>query len=189
MAYFKRADEEIVMNTRFCGIGGQGVVLAAYILGKAAINQGVNAVQTKSYGSAYRGTLCKSDVIISRQRICELEFTKTDILICLSNEGFSMYKDGLKPDGHLFYDPTLVDLSQSSTHMHALNVFELSKKRFDKTIFGNIIMLGYLIGTCPIVTRNAMEQSITETVPEKTIEKNIAAFSFGLQQAIKENNL
>ncbi len=178
-----------MMNTRFCGIGGQGVVLAAYILGKAAIDQGVNAVQTKSYGSAYRGTLCKSDVIISKQRICEIEFSKTDILICFSNEGFTTYKYGLKPDGHLFYDPDLVQISQSSSHIHPLNVFELSKKRFDKTIFGNIIMLGYLIGTCPIVKREAIEQSITETVPEKTIEKNIAAFSFGLQQAIRENNL
>ncbi len=185
----KRTNEGIVMNTRFCGIGGQGVVLAAYILGKAAIDQGANAVQTKSYGSAYRGTLCKSDVIISKQRICELEFNSTDILICLSNEGFTIYKDGLKPDGHLFYDPNLVDLSQSSSHIHALNVFELSKKRFDKTIFGNIIMLGYLIGTCPIVSREAIEHSIAETVPEKTIEKNIAAFSFGLEQAVNENNL
>jgi len=188
MADFKTTDEGIMMNTRFCGLGGQGVVLAAYILGKAAINQGVNAVQTKSYGSAYRGTLCKSDVIISKERICELEFSKTDMLICLSDEGLSMYKDGLKTDGHLFYDPDLVDISQSSTHMHPLNVFELSKQRFRKTIFGNIIMLGFLIGTRPIVTREAIEQSISETVPEKTIETNIAAFSLGFQHAIKEND-
>lgn len=177
------------MKTRFCGMGGQGVVLAAYILGKAAIDQGVNAVQTKSYGSAYRGTLCKSDVIISRHRICELEFSKTDILICFSNEGFSMYDDGLKPKGHLFYDPDLVAISRSSSHIHGLNVFELSKQKFDRAIFGNIIMLGYLIGTCPIVTRESVEQSIAETVPKKTIDENIDAFSFGLQQAIKQNNL
>ena len=174
------------MNIRFCGIGGQGIVMAAYILGKAAINEGNNAVQTKSYGSAYRGTLCKSDVIIAKDRICELEFTETDILICLSNEGFAMYGDGIKPDGHLFYDDSLVEISSPIAQTHSMNVFNLSRKHYQSMIFGNIIMLGYLQGTCSVVSKDALMKSIAESVPQQTIETNIAAFQLGYHRAITE---
>jgi 2-oxoglutarate ferredoxin oxidoreductase subunit gamma len=174
------------MNIRVSGIGGQGVVLIAYILGKAAIDEGYNAVQTKTYGSAYRGTLCKSDVIISKNRICELEFFDTDILICLSKEGYELYKDGLKSDGYLFYDHTLVPVSQPPPHSFCLDVFELSRNNFDSKIFGNIIMLGYLIGTKAVVSKEAIKNSIEETVPKHTIDKNIDAFHIGYHHAIKK---
>ena len=45
------------MRVRFAGFGGQGVVLCGYILGKAAMLDGLNAIHTQSYGSASRGRL------------------------------------------------------------------------------------------------------------------------------------
>ncbi|MGQ9551711.1 MAG: 2-oxoacid:acceptor oxidoreductase family protein, partial [Candidatus Bathycorpusculaceae bacterium] len=50
---------------RIGGSGGQGIVLAARILGKAAVLEGKNAVQTQAYGAEARGSLAKSEVIIS----------------------------------------------------------------------------------------------------------------------------
>lgn len=187
MEKYKKADGGKKMNVRFCGIGGQGIVLAGYILGKAAINEGCNAMQTKTYGSAYRGTLCKSDVIISKDRICEIEFEDADVLICFSNDCFSKYKNGLKHNGHLFFDDTLVDISSPPANYHCMSVFDLSKDTFNTTIFGNIIMLGYVTSIFPVVSQNTLMESITETVPKHTIEKNIHAFSIGYQKGINKN--
>ncbi len=61
------------MNIRFCGFGGQGIVLSGYILGSAAIEENLNTLQTQSYGSESRGGACKSDVIISKEEIYEIE--------------------------------------------------------------------------------------------------------------------
>lgn len=55
---------------RICGFGGQGVITAAVILGKAAaVFDNLIATQTQSYGPEARGGAAKAEVVISRQRI------------------------------------------------------------------------------------------------------------------------
>jgi 2-oxoglutarate ferredoxin oxidoreductase subunit gamma len=49
---------------RLSGSGGQGVILASIILADAAIEQGLNAIQTQSYGPEARGGASKAEVII-----------------------------------------------------------------------------------------------------------------------------
>ena len=48
------------------GFGGQGIVLAGHILGRAALSRGGHVVMTQSYGPEMRGgtanvTVCVSD--------------------------------------------------------------------------------------------------------------------------------
>ncbi len=57
------------MNIRFSGFGGQGIVLAGFIFGNAAVMDGKNAIQNQSYGSEARGGACRSDVIIQKDEI------------------------------------------------------------------------------------------------------------------------
>ncbi|HPW99509.1 MAG TPA: 2-oxoacid:acceptor oxidoreductase family protein, partial [Sedimentibacter sp.] len=54
---------------RLSGSGGQGVILASIILADAAIEQGLNAIQTQSYGPEARGGASKAEVIISNEEI------------------------------------------------------------------------------------------------------------------------
>ena len=48
-----------------CGYGGQGIVLAGTMLGKAAFNDGKWVSSTNSFGSAARGGACRAEVVIS----------------------------------------------------------------------------------------------------------------------------
>jgi 2-oxoglutarate ferredoxin oxidoreductase subunit gamma len=61
------------MNTKrivFSGSGGQGVITAAIILAEAAvIYEGLNSLQTQSYGPEARGGATRADVIISDEPI------------------------------------------------------------------------------------------------------------------------
>ena len=44
------------LSVRFCGFGGQGIVLASVIFGTAAVTRAhLEACQTQSYGSEARG--------------------------------------------------------------------------------------------------------------------------------------
>jgi len=76
------------LSIRFSGFGGQGIVLAGVIYGEAAVADGLNAVQTQSYGSASRGGASKCDLIISREKIYELESSQIDVLISKSQDAY-----------------------------------------------------------------------------------------------------
>ena len=65
---------------RFAGSGGQGVILAAVVVGEAAaIFEGLNSVQTQSYGPEARGGKSKSEVVISRGSIDYPKATTPDL--------------------------------------------------------------------------------------------------------------
>jgi len=48
---------------RLTGSGGQGLILAAIILGEAAAREGNHVVQTQAYGPEARGGASKAEVI------------------------------------------------------------------------------------------------------------------------------
>ena len=55
---------------RICGFGGQGVILAGFIIGKAAsVFMDYNAVQSQSYRPEARGGAARSEIIISDEKI------------------------------------------------------------------------------------------------------------------------
>jgi len=56
-------------------------------------------------------------------------------------------------------------------------------------IFVNMVMLGALTKTTGIVSQQAVEKAITESVPNKTKENNIRGFRIGLNLTISDHNL
>jgi 2-oxoglutarate ferredoxin oxidoreductase subunit gamma len=54
-----------------------------------------------------------------------------------------------------------------------------------RRLVGNIAMLGFLTGVTNVVSREAMEEAIRTTVPEKTIDLNLRAFSAGHDYAMR----
>lgn len=61
---------EYPQRISLCGFGGQGIILAAVILGTTAVTKGnLYAVQTQSYGSEARGGQCQAELIIDHKPI------------------------------------------------------------------------------------------------------------------------
>ena len=57
-------------DIRICGFGGQGVILAGFIIGKAAsVFMNYQAVQSQSYGPEARGGAARSEIIISDKKL------------------------------------------------------------------------------------------------------------------------
>jgi 2-oxoglutarate ferredoxin oxidoreductase subunit gamma len=169
---------EIIMG----GSGGQGVVLAAQILGKAAVLDGKNALQTQAYGAEARGSLAKSEVIISDGKIGFPAVRKSDILIAMTQEALNTLIKDLKETGTLIVDSTNVNtIPETKAKIHRIPITETTKKTFGEALYANMVMLGTLVRTTAIVTPSATEKTIRENVANRTIETNVKAFRKGLE--------
>src|SRR3972149_7606969 len=92
-------------EVRLGGFGGQGIVLAGYILGKAAaLYDGKEAVFTQSYGPEARGGACAAELVISDDVIDYPMVSRPDLLVLMSPEAFTKYGSavaaGAPPLGH-----------------------------------------------------------------------------------------
>src|SRR5512136_2566959 len=87
------------------GFGGQGVILAGDILGRAAtLYDHKYATMTQAYGPEARGSACSAQVIISKEEILFPYVKEPQVLVCLSQEGYSKNIGSLRTGGILIVD-------------------------------------------------------------------------------------
>ncbi|MEM2105928.1 MAG: 2-oxoacid:acceptor oxidoreductase family protein [Candidatus Bathyarchaeia archaeon] len=170
------------IEVRISGLGGQGVVLAGHILGKAAVYDGKNAVQTQSYGAEARGSAAKSEVIISDSKIGFPVVRKSDILIAMSQQALEKHLKDLKENGVLIVDNTYVKkIPETTVKVFQIPATENAEKMFGAKVYANIIMLGALVKATNIVSEKAMQNAIKDTVTRKTVDTNKQAYKHGTQ--------
>ena len=172
---------------RIGGFGGQGVILAGIILGKAAsLFDNNEAVQTQSYGPEARGGASKCEVVISDSEVEYPKVQSPDILVAMSNEALIKYIVDLKDEGTLIVDPGTTDIEdvREFIDQHNIKVFNApaTKTANDEIgikILSNIVMVGAITKVTGIISENAAIESIKDSVPAGTEEKNIKAFEAG----------
>jgi len=169
-------------TVKIAGFGGQGVVLASIILGRAALLDGKHATQTASYGSESRGGECRSEVVISSEKIDYPLVDKVQTLVVMSQPALSKYIDDLLPDGTLMVDP---DMVQSIPGRKGVKIVKIPATRtaedLGRTIVANIVMLGALQEQTQIVSEKSLREAIKEHVPPKTVDLNMRALEEGMK--------
>lgn len=178
------------MIIRFAGFGGQGIVLASYIMGQSAVFDGKKALQNQSYGSESRGGECRGDVIISDDEIHDLEPTQNDVLVAMTQPAYDKFHPHLTPNGTLIYDKDLVvtDSKQEprSIKKYGLSATDIAFKKLGRKIFANMVMLGYMNTLMGLVSEEALEKAIANNVPKGTEDMNLAAMREGIKLAERE---
>ena len=172
---------------RIGGFGGQGVILAGIILGKAAsIFDKNEAVQTQSYGPEARGGASKCEVVISDGEIDYPKVQSPDILVAMSNEALIKYIVDLKDEGTLIVDPGTTDIEdvRDFIDQHNIKVFnapatKTANDEIGLKIVANIVMVGAITKITGVISENAAIEAIKDSVPAGTEEKNINAFNAG----------
>lgn len=172
---------------RIGGFGGQGVILAGIILGKAAsIFDENEAVQTQSYGPEARGGASKCEVVISDGEIDYPKVQSPDILVAMSNEALIKYIVDLKDEGTLIVDPGTTDIEdvRDFIDQHNIKVFnapatKTANDEIGLKIVANIVMVGAITKITGVISENAAIEAIKDSVPAGTEEKNISAFNAG----------
>ncbi len=168
------------LEIRVTGLGGQGVVLAGQIIGRAcAIHAGRHATMIQSFGPEARGSACSATLKISDSEVLYPYTQALDILIAMSSEGYKKYCDELKPDGILLYEKDLVQ-PEPLPGQRALGVASTRiAESLGRTIVQNIVMVGFVAAATGIVTRKQMRDAVLGAVPAGTKELNIEAFDAG----------
>jgi 2-oxoglutarate ferredoxin oxidoreductase subunit gamma len=167
---------------RFAGFGGQGVVLCGYIVGKAAMLDGLNSIHTQSYGSASRGGLTRSDVVISEGEIYDLINDELDLLVAMSQQSYDAFASMLAPGGYLFFESDLVKpTADPGSRVYGFPATDTAFKSFGRKIIANILMIGFMNAIAEVISHDSLVTTIQETVPPGTEEKNIAALEEGMR--------
>jgi 2-oxoglutarate ferredoxin oxidoreductase subunit gamma len=172
---------------KMAGFGGQGIVLAGYIIGKAAaVFDGKEAVQTQSYGPEARGGACSANLVIDQNRIDYPLVSNVDIMILMSQEAYTTYRNLLVENGKLIIDEDLVHLSEEDKkrEVHKIPATKMAEE-IGRRIVANIVMLGFFTATSKLIGHDAMKKAVMGSIPKGTEDLNTKAFEQGYQYGMK----
>lgn len=166
----------------FSGSGGQGVITSAIILAEAAvIYEGMNAIQSQSYGAAARGGSTRSDVIISDSEIYFPEVIQPNILVCLTQESYNKFSPIIRPGGILLTDSKFVEtFKKVDAKQMELPMYEKVMEKIGKPIVFNICMLGTLVGITDLLKPGSIMDVLKTRIPEDFLEMNKEALELGM---------
>ena len=168
---------------RLAGEGGQGMLLAGVILAEAAaVYDGLNAVQTQSYGPEARGGASRSEVVIARGEIDYPKVMSADFLLCMSQEACDKFYVQVKEDGWIVVDSTQVSRVPSHRAL-PIPISQLAEEATGRRITASIVSLGLIGGLTGLISREALEKALVERVPAGTEEMNLKALAAGFTEA------
>lgn len=167
---------------RISGFGGQGVILAGHIIGKAvAVMEGRHATLNQSFGPEARGSACSAQLIVSGEPVTYPYVISTDILLAMSRDAYRRFKDEVREGGLVLIDDSLVVPDEcSSLRTLGVPATEIAEE-LGRRIVANMAMIGLLVGATGIVSEEAARDAIRTSVPSGTEELNLAAFTRGAE--------
>lgn len=178
------------LEARFCGVGGQGIVLGSTILADAAIfYEGKYAVQSPTYGSQVRGGPTKVDLIVDTQEILYPHATQVNFFLAIAQVSFTKYFHHIANDCVILVDENLVInmpediLTGTERQLYKIPVMEMAKQEFNNNILANMICLGVTQEVTQVVSLENLLKSVEKLVPSKHREKNIKAVQMGIELA------
>ena len=166
---------------RICGFGGQGVILAGFIIGKAAsVFMDYNAVQSQSYGPEARGGAARSEVIVSDGKIGYPRPTSVDLLVAMSQESFDTYRKDIREDTIIVIDPDLVPNHEIGKQVYKVQAQKIAEQLGNK-IVTNIVMVGASTSIFNLLDYEAVKKSVIDSVPSRFKDLNEKAFEKGFE--------
>lgn len=162
---------------RIAGNGGQGILLAGVILGKAAsIYDNKYATQTQSYGPEARGGASKTEVIIDDEDISYPYVYRSDVFIALSQQSYDAYSENVKNDSIIIIDPTYVKNNDCRTIKVTATC---AAKALGTELAANMVMLGALSEVTKTVSIEALEKSMRDSTAPQFHDINTKALVEG----------
>lgn len=171
---------------RIAGFGGQGVILAAMVIGKAAsIFQGEHATMTQSFGPESRGGACSAQVILSDAPILYPYVTRPDVLVAMSQEAYTKFVPELKEDGLLIVEQDLVQVNNlpSGVRVYGVPATRLAEELGRRMVL-NIVMVGFFGAVTGLLDPEALRKAVDDSVPPAFRDLNRRAFDRGYEYGI-----
>ena len=169
------------IEIRLSGFGGQGIILAGYILGKAAaLYDHKHATMTQNYGPESRGGACSAQVVMADTPVNYPHLTRPQVLVAMSQEAYTKYVGELVEGGLLIIDEDMVQPNGDSQRVRLYTIPSTRiAEEMGRRMIANIVMLGCLAALDNSVSAEALRQAVRSSVPKGTEDLNVQAFDRG----------
>jgi len=189
-------------NIILAGVGGQGILSIATVVGEAALNEGLYLKQAEVHGMSQRGGDVQSNLRISSEPIMSDLIAKgdADIIISLEPMEALRYISYLKPEGWIVTSsapfvniPNYPELEKVISHIKAhknhvlLDVETLAKEAGAPAQAANMVLLGAAIPMLGIDHDKMIAgvQRVFARKGEAIVASNVAAVEAGYANGIK----
>ena len=189
-------------NIILAGVGGQGILSIATVIGEAALNEGLYLKQAEVHGMSQRGGDVQSNLRLSSDPIMSDLIAKgdADIIISLEPMEALRYISYLKPEGWIVTSsapfvniPNYPDVEEVLSHIRAhknhvlLDVETLAKEAGAPAQAANMVLLGAAIPMLGIDHDKMIAgvQRIFARKGDAIVASNVAAVEAGFKNGIK----
>lgn len=170
----------VYQELRLTGSGGQGLILAGIILAEAALMDGLNVVQSQSYGPEARGGASKAEVIISSKEINYPKVNKCDLLLALTQGACDKYINTIKENGILIVDKSVTNIpKRDDITTYVVPIIETATNSLGYPMVSNVVALGAIYELTKIVSKESLEKAVCKRIPRGTEELNLKALEEG----------
>ena len=178
------------------GVGGQGILSIATIIGVAALEQGLYLKQAEVHGMSQRGGSVVTYVKYGDQVYSPtVEKGEADYILAFEQLEAARWLPYLKPDGKLIVNIQQIDpmpvvigaaeypqgvldaLEASGADITALDALAIAMEAGSSKAV-NVVLMGVLAQHMDL-SRDVWDRALEETVPPKFLEMNKLAFSMG----------
>jgi indolepyruvate ferredoxin oxidoreductase beta subunit len=185
-----------------CGVGGQGILSIATIIGWAALDQNLQLKQAEVHGMSQRGGDVQSNLRVSDTTINSDLIPKgaCDLIISLEPMEALRYVPYLAPNGWIITNtqpfvniPNYPEMDAVNADLDRVgNVIRLDVDALAKEVnsprSANMVLLGAAAAVLQMLTPELLEDGISHVFARKgqaIVDTNIAAFRAGLAAARK----
>ena len=184
------------------GVGGQGILTIATIIGDAAATAGLSLKQAEVHGMSQRGGDVQSNLRLSTEEIHSdlIKQGAADLIISMEPMEALRYVDALNKDGWIVTsshpyknipnypdEEALMAELRALPHTAALPIEDLAREEGVPKC-ANVLLLGMAAKYIEILSAEQLRESVVRVFAskgEKIVEMNCRAFDLGLN-AIKE---
>jgi 2-oxoglutarate ferredoxin oxidoreductase subunit gamma len=174
---------------RIAGFGGQGVILSAIIIGKAAsIHQGAYATMTQNFGPEARGGACSAQLLLSGEPILYPYVTQPGIMVVMSQEAYTRFVPELREGGILIVEQDLVRVTDlpRQTKVYSCPATRLAEE-LGKRMVLNSVMVGFFTAVTQLLEPDAIRKAVADSVPASFCDLNLKAFEKGYEYGMKSS--
>ena len=185
-----------------CGVGGQGILSIATVIGWAALDQNLHLKQAEVHGMNQRGGDVQSNLRLSSDPINSdlIPLGACDLIVSLEPMEALRYLPYLSPNGWIITNSTPFVNIPNYPEMDDVNA-ELKKvknlicidvdaiaKEVNSPRSANMVLLGATAAVLNMLEPDKLREGITQVFMRKgqaIVDTNIAAFNAGLEYAKK----
>jgi indolepyruvate ferredoxin oxidoreductase beta subunit len=191
-------------NIIVAGVGGQGTLLAAEILGTAAMKNGLNVRVSEIHGMAQRGGAVVSDIRIGKnvlaptvlegradviigfeplETLRNLKYASTKTIIIMGNEAIPPTELTAKNQPYPDMKEILQKIHNFTKRVIVVETRKLAEKA-GSILTQNVVLVGALAATGKLpVDDKYLVDALEGLVPPKHLDANIKAFEYGCNYA------